>query len=69
MIPVTLRKERYANGIEIRVRHELGERQMRMLETLGASVVIDPAAPECFHVHSRTYEVERCRRCARVERA
>lgn len=37
-------------GVTIRVRHELPEASMRLLDTLGAHVVIDPAAEPCERI-------------------
>lgn len=36
-----------AAGIEIRVRHELEPYQQRLIAALGASYIVDPAAPLC----------------------
>ena len=62
-------------GVTIRVRHELPEASMRLMDTLGATVVVDPAAEPCgrFTVMSRG-EPDRvsermCPKCEAVERA
>ena len=36
-----------AEGVTIRVRHELGEAQIRLLEALNVTVVVDPHAQRC----------------------
>lgn len=42
-----------AEGVEIRVRHELAEHQRDLIHALGATYVIDPAAPPCVKDCSR----------------
>lgn len=59
-------------GVTIRVRHPLAPASMRLLDTLGATVEIDPSAPECVRFagkFSHALKPGGCVECARVERA
>lgn len=55
-------------GVTIRVRHELPEASMRLMRTLGVTVVIDAAADDCVRINERAGVVQRCRKCAALDR-
>lgn len=59
-------------GVTIRVRHELAPASMRLLDTLGARVEIDPTAPECVRFekpYEHALKAGGCRECKRVNAA
>jgi hypothetical protein len=61
-------------GITITVRHPLHEGAMRLMRTLGVSVVVDPRAAPCAQflqpAHGRGWRVSdrMCPECAALER-
>jgi hypothetical protein len=57
-------------GMTITVRHELEPAAMRLMDTLGVTVRIDPSAPRCVRAEGGWTDRDRpvCRRCAAIER-
>lgn len=58
-------------GYTITVRHELAPPSQRLMDTLGVTVLIDPAAPACtkfFCGPRNVYEAgQTCRKCLAIE--